>query len=319
MSCPHVVWALRQRGLSASERVVLIYLADKANKVMVCWPSLHTIAAAVELSPRTVHSAVHRLQALTLIRIETRGQHSNHYHILRPIEDGETTPPQINDANPHLDNQPPAGEDQPVPQPVDSENFALPDFGLADFAEPVLQDLQDKPESGQAGYADSARPVLQILQDTPPNGPQPGFFGLANFANESPKEVSKKKRKREVLSSREDQTKVVEAWNLMASLAKLPKVVGLSDDRKQQLAARLEEHGLEGVLQAVTAIGDSAFCRGKNDRGWVASFDFLIQAKSCLKAIEGCYDNRTPIGRSGRPVILSEFDGKPIPQVAGFC
>jgi hypothetical protein len=164
-----------------------------------------------------------------------------------------------------------------------------------------------------------ARPVLQILQDTPPNGPQPGFFGLANFANESPKEVSKKKRKREVLSSREDQTKVVEAWNLMASLAKLPKVVGLSDDRKQQLAARLEEHGLEGVLQAVTAIGDSAFCRGKNDRGWVASFDFLIQAKSCLKAIEGCYDNRTPIGRSGRPVILSEFDGKPIPQVAGFC
>jgi len=84
--CPHVVWALRQRGLSASERVVLIYLADKANGAMVCWPSIQTIATETELSVRTVHSAVHQLEANRLIRIEARKRQVHHYHILRPAE-----------------------------------------------------------------------------------------------------------------------------------------------------------------------------------------------------------------------------------------
>jgi hypothetical protein len=84
--CPHVVWALRQRGLTAAERVVLIYLANRANGALLCWPSVATIAEDCELSSRTVQAAIKRLSSLGLIRIERRHRQSHHYHILRPVK-----------------------------------------------------------------------------------------------------------------------------------------------------------------------------------------------------------------------------------------
>jgi hypothetical protein len=81
--CPNVVWAFRRRGLTASERVVLIFLADKANSALVCWPGLELIAEETELAERTVHKAVHALAAKGLIRIEAKHRQVNHYHIIR--------------------------------------------------------------------------------------------------------------------------------------------------------------------------------------------------------------------------------------------
>lgn len=97
MSCPHVVWALRQRGLTAAERVVLIYLADRANGALFCWPSVSTIVQAVELSTRTVQNAIHRLADLSMIRIEARHRRTHCYHILRPPDaSGPMTPDEVN-------------------------------------------------------------------------------------------------------------------------------------------------------------------------------------------------------------------------------
>lgn len=39
-------------------------------------------------------------------------------------------------------------------------------------------------------------------------------------------------------------------------------------------------------------INDSDFCCGKNDRGWRASFDWILQDEVYLKVLEGKYDNR---------------------------
>jgi hypothetical protein len=39
------------------------------------------------------------------------------------------------------------------------------------------------------------------------------------------------------------------------------------------------------------ALERSAFCRGENDRGWRADFDFLLQPKSFTKLLEGAYDH----------------------------
>lgn len=83
-STPHLVWALRQRDLTAAERLVLIYLADRANGAMVCWPMIATIAEALELSERSVMRAVQTLEDKDLIRVDRRHRQFNHYHILRP-------------------------------------------------------------------------------------------------------------------------------------------------------------------------------------------------------------------------------------------
>lgn len=82
--CPNMVWALEQRGLKAADRLILIYLANMANGSLVCWPSLPTIAADLELSPRTVHTSVHRLAVNKLIEITAKPRTVNHYRINRP-------------------------------------------------------------------------------------------------------------------------------------------------------------------------------------------------------------------------------------------
>lgn len=88
MSCPAFAWAL-ERGatlkLLASDRLVLIYLADMANGEMVCWPSQETIVRWTGLALRTVREALHRLDARQLIRVESSAGCLPKYHILRPI------------------------------------------------------------------------------------------------------------------------------------------------------------------------------------------------------------------------------------------
>jgi hypothetical protein len=51
--------------------------------------------------------------------------------------------------------------------------------------------------------------------------------------------------------------------------------------------------------QVIERIEASPHCRGKNDRGWVANFQFLIWQETHVKALEGLYDGR---GSSGRKI-----------------
>ena len=52
----------------------------------------------------------------------------------------------------------------------------------------------------------------------------------------------------------------------------------------------------EVLTTCLRKINDSAFCNGKNDRGWMASFDWFIEnGNNWLKVYEGKYDNRTAI------------------------
>ena len=81
----------------------------------------------------------------------------------------------------------------------------------------------------------------------------------------------------------------VQAWNQMAERTGLPAVKTLTPDRAKRLKARIAEHGEEQVLAAIGAVGKSNFCLGRNDRGWMADFDFLLQPKSCARLIEGGY------------------------------
>ena len=58
---PHIAWAFRQRDMTASQRLVLIALAERANGEMVCFPSFDLIAEDCEISRRAAAAAVHFL------------------------------------------------------------------------------------------------------------------------------------------------------------------------------------------------------------------------------------------------------------------
>jgi hypothetical protein len=88
---------------------------------------------------------------------------------------------------------------------------------------------------------------------------------------------------------RTDVGKAVANYNLAADELGLPKVLKLTNDRRRRLQARLKEHGLKGWNEGITNLEASKFCRGENDRGWKADFEFLLQPKSLNRLIEGGY------------------------------
>lgn len=51
-------WKLK---VSQTDKIVLLYLADRANEHGICWPSVGTIATAASLSDRAVQNAIKRL------------------------------------------------------------------------------------------------------------------------------------------------------------------------------------------------------------------------------------------------------------------
>lgn len=79
-------------------------------------------------------------------------------------------------------------------------------------------------------------------------------------------------------------------WNELAGELGLPKAEAMSKARKAAFLARCREFpGLEPWRRAFASIRGSPFLRGQNDKGWKADIDFLLQAKSFTKLIEGSY------------------------------
>ena len=73
------------------------------------------------------------------------------------------------------------------------------------------------------------------------------------------------------------------------------RIIKLSDTRKSKIRTRLGEmpEGIETFRTVFGKMEASDFCKGENDRGWKATFDWLIEnTNNWLKVIEGNYDNK---------------------------
>lgn len=87
---------------------------------------------------------------------------------------------------------------------------------------------------------------------------------------------------------------LVAFWNA-GTTSPLPRCQGLTLKRTKHIGVRLSERPLEDWPALIARVERSKFCRGQNDRGWVASFDWLISSADVpLKVLEGKYDDRGP-------------------------
>lgn len=71
------VWKIK--GLTMTQKIVLLKLADNANEAGVCWPSLQTIAEDCGCSVRTVSRAVSHFEGINLLSHDRRFNRSNMY------------------------------------------------------------------------------------------------------------------------------------------------------------------------------------------------------------------------------------------------
>lgn len=83
------------------------------------------------------------------------------------------------------------------------------------------------------------------------------------------------------------------AWNRLAGETPIPKLQHFSEPRKAKLRLRLKEiGGLEGFYALCDKIRASPMLTGRNDRGWVATFDWILKPENLTKIMEGNYDER---------------------------
>lgn len=85
--------------------------------------------------------------------------------------------------------------------------------------------------------------------------------------------------------------RIKDEWNAMAAEHGFRKVRSLDDERKAKLRARWKEPMFRLYWPAVLAnLPKIPFLAGKNDRGWKATFDFVIRNSTKYKRIvEGEY------------------------------
>jgi uncharacterized protein YdaU (DUF1376 family) len=98
----------------------------------------------------------------------------------------------------------------------------------------------------------------------------------------------------------------VSDWNDLAEQVGLAKVARLTPARAKKLRRRLDDcDGINGWTGAMRKVAASEFLTGKNDRGWRADFDFVLQEKSFTKLMEGGYDRKKSTDRDDAKRILA--------------
>ena len=79
----------------------------------------------------------------------------------------------------------------------------------------------------------------------------------------------------------------------------------VTDKRSKAIMKLVDKYGIEQIVKAFSMAEESDFLKGKNDRGWVADFDFVLREDPFVSILEGRkYANKGKKlqgGSNGRP------------------
>lgn len=95
-------------------------------------------------------------------------------------------------------------------------------------------------------------------------------------------------------------------WNETAAACGLPAARDLTDSRRRNIARRLQTGGLQRWQEALRAVEVSKLCRGQKT-DWKADLDFVCQAKSFQKLIEGAYGVDAPAPPARREMTEDDW------------
>lgn len=97
-------------------------------------------------------------------------------------------------------------------------------------------------------------------------------------------------------------SKIKELFN--KTCVSLSRVITISPNRKKAIAARWKEYGgnIETFEKLFTMTEESEFLKGKNERHWTATFDWLMKPNNMTKVLEGNYRNKGTSTKLNKPV-----------------
>tara|TARA_R110000824_G_scaffold21078_6_gene78896 strand:- start:29034 stop:29828 length:795 start_codon:yes stop_codon:yes gene_type:complete len=120
---------------------------------------------------------------------------------------------------------------------------------------------------------------------------------IPNSANKIQKSVPTVQDSTEDHSTREHEryTLMSQWWNEITA-SPIPRCNGTNAKRKVACRRVMDEFNEESVRKAFGMVNASKFCRGENERGWKASFDWILRPDSILRTLEGKYADRQRAG-----------------------
>jgi pyocin large subunit-like protein len=92
MSWSAMEWAVEQDCGDAQSKIVLVVIAKHANKKLQAFPSVSRIAKLANMSPRSVHRKIIRLQELGLLHVKNQGKDgkkTSNLYTLRVVTDSQ--------------------------------------------------------------------------------------------------------------------------------------------------------------------------------------------------------------------------------------
>lgn len=95
----------------------------------------------------------------------------------------------------------------------------------------------------------------------------------------------------EIVCRTEDVRQVIIAWNSL-KIQSIRKVPSAATQLGQRLRARINEYGLEQVLEAIEMVRCSDFLMGKNSN-WIITLDWFSRPNNFPKVINGNYTNHS--------------------------
>ena len=103
--------------------------------------------------------------------------------------------------------------------------------------------------------------------------------------------LGKDKLGKDKLEEREKITfqQIAEMYN--DTCVSFPRLTKLSDARKKAISARLKTYSVNDFKLLFEKAEASSFLKGKNQRNWTATFDWLVQDANMAKVLDGNYDN----------------------------
>lgn len=104
-----------------------------------------------------------------------------------------------------------------------------------------------------------------------------------------------------------DYSKLLEFFNqtISESGSVIKEIKQLTERRKLAIQARARENGKESLMEVIKQAAKSDFLNGRNDRGWVADFDWLMRPNNFVKVLEGNYNNNGNDRRRGTEVTAA--------------
>jgi len=87
-----------------------------------------------------------------------------------------------------------------------------------------------------------------------------------------------------------DVRRIIEEWN--QTDFKSVERIGSTSKRGEMVRKRVNDYGVDKVIEAIHRANESKFLKGFNKKGWTANFDWFIRPENFQKVLEGNYDDR---------------------------